>query len=375
MASVGKPAQTAQKSRKGKKSWRKNIDLDDIEQNLEVNRDKEIVLGSAPLFEVDVKGSQDSLSREMRAEKKLKSEEILNKRSAVPIIPSIHKKKPEQPRKKVDRELLKKIAGFEGSEARRRTQLERDGLVKSSGPKDLWGSVELPANESRRPLPPQPPLPDAEAVKVPDGGRSYNPELSEWKAAVTEEQKKYSKEERARLQLEAEQRRIEELMAQPSPEASETEESDAEDDREFKVGQLSVNPPTEEKRKTRAQINKRRRHQERLELHKRLKEKKSLLRQLPSAPSPAVPAVARPKEPKKLNRAHSGHPVMAEPLAIKLSDELDDSLRRVKSEGNLFKERLRSLQARGLVEARLPQKRKRQRRKLTEKWGFKDIQL
>lgn len=374
MASMGRPAQPAQKSRKGKKSWRKNIDLDDIEQDLEANREKEIVLGPAPLFEIDVKGSSNDLSREMREEKKLKSDEILNKRSAVPVIPSIHQKKQEKPRKKVDKELLKKIAGFESPAAKLQAQIARDGLVKSTGPKDLWGDEEEAPVVTKRPAPPQPPLPDAEAVEVPDGGRSYNPELSEWKASLAEEQKRYSKEENARIKREAEQTRIEELMAQPSPEASETEESDIETE-ESELGRLSVNPPASEKRKTRAQINKQRRHLQRLELQRRLKEKSRSLYQPTPASQPSASEAPRPKGPRKLNKAHSGHPVINQPLAIKLSDELDDSLRRVRGEGNLFKERLRSLQARGLVEARMPQKRRRSRRKQTEKWGFKDIKL
>ena len=42
---VGAPSQRAQASRKGKKAWRKNIDLDEVETGLEEIRTEEIVTG------------------------------------------------------------------------------------------------------------------------------------------------------------------------------------------------------------------------------------------------------------------------------------------------------------------------------------------
>ena len=42
---VGAPSQRTQSSRKGKKAWRKHIDLDDVEQGLEEMRVEERVTG------------------------------------------------------------------------------------------------------------------------------------------------------------------------------------------------------------------------------------------------------------------------------------------------------------------------------------------
>lgn len=42
---VGAPAQRSQSSRKGKRAWRKNVDIDDIEQGLEELRTEERVIG------------------------------------------------------------------------------------------------------------------------------------------------------------------------------------------------------------------------------------------------------------------------------------------------------------------------------------------
>lgn len=44
-SSVGAPAQLSQASRKGKKAWRKNVDLEEVEVGLEGMRAEERVTG------------------------------------------------------------------------------------------------------------------------------------------------------------------------------------------------------------------------------------------------------------------------------------------------------------------------------------------
>ncbi len=44
-AVIGAPAQRTQSSRKGKKAWRKNVDIGDVEQGLEEIREEERVVG------------------------------------------------------------------------------------------------------------------------------------------------------------------------------------------------------------------------------------------------------------------------------------------------------------------------------------------
>lgn len=64
------------------------------------------------------------------------------------------------------------------------------------------------------------------------------------------------------------------------------------------------------------------------------------------------------------------------PMELVLPDELQDSLRLLKPEGNLLKERFRSIMVRGKVETRRPiQQAKKKRRTLTEKWTYKDFQV
>ena len=60
---VGAPSQLSQNTRKGKKAWRKNIDIDNVEDGLETIRSEERVLGTAlhnqsdkDLFAIDLTG-------------------------------------------------------------------------------------------------------------------------------------------------------------------------------------------------------------------------------------------------------------------------------------------------------------------------------
>jgi nucleolar protein 53 len=63
-------------------------------------------------------------------------------------------------------------------------------------------------------------------------------------------------------------------------------------------------------------------------------------------------------------------------LELVLPDELQDSLRLLKPEGNLLKERYRNLLVRGKMESRRPISfAKKPKRKATEKWTHKDFML
>jgi len=61
---------------------------------------------------------------------------------------------------------------------------------------------------------------------------------------------------------------------------------------------------------------------------------------------------------------------------VVLSDELQDSLRLLKPEGNLLKDRFRSMMVRGRIESRRPIAfHKQAKTKATEKWTYKDWKL
>lgn len=44
-SAIGAPSQRSQGSRKGKRAWRKNVDIDEVEEGLEEIREEERVLG------------------------------------------------------------------------------------------------------------------------------------------------------------------------------------------------------------------------------------------------------------------------------------------------------------------------------------------
>ena len=64
------------------------------------------------------------------------------------------------------------------------------------------------------------------------------------------------------------------------------------------------------------------------------------------------------------------------PLEVVLPDELRDSLRLLKPEGNLLKDRFRTMMLQGKVEARrqIPYA-KQKKYTVSEKWSYKDWQL
>lgn len=405
---AGRPSQKTQKTRKGKKAWRKNIDLDQIEQDIEDKNEQEIVLGvtNEPIFTVDRKGSDEGLTNDMKKERKLKSHEILHARSAVPPVVAQHKKK-DHPKTKTKVKDVKGIlerAGFT-DKSTSSAQLERDGILKSGEASDLWGSApaepEAPAHRMpirpnpvpaavRKPAGPEPPIPGSVAIELPSAGISYNPALEDWKATILEAHKKLEKEEEKRIQAEEERARIEAIIAETESKLNEgaNDESDSSDQEEEeeeaqktdqKRTSLSVNPPVELKRKTRTQRNRERRHKQWLYDLKQLKEKRRFMQSLIDQNKAKnqmdnTETQKQPRAAKRKLKAHSAYPVMEEPLAIKLSDELDDSLRRLKPEGSLLKERMKSFQARGLVEARVPVKKRKSRHKMVEKHSFRHFQ-
>ena len=63
-------------------------------------------------------------------------------------------------------------------------------------------------------------------------------------------------------------------------------------------------------------------------------------------------------------------------LELVLPDELQESLRLLKPEGNLLKDRFRNILVRGLMETRRPiHQPKKARRTYTEKWSYKDFTI
>ena len=244
------------------------------------------------------------------------------------------------------------------------------------------------------------------AVKKPTGGYSYNPVFTDYEERLTAEGQKALEAENARLAALEADRLKQEAAARSAAEAEAAEAranlSEWEEDSEWEGVQSGVEDggrPVVKRpeRKTPAQRNrtKRRKEDERLAKHKaamkarrvqeqRIKdialeieerEQRKALIQQQDNDSDADGEFETSGE--KLRRKQIGKYKLPEKdLELVLPDELQESLRLLRPEGNLLKDRYRSMLVRGKVEARrhLPFK-KQAKRKLTEKWTHKDFVL
>ncbi|KAL2885649.1 60S ribosome subunit biogenesis protein NOP53 [Ceratocystis lukuohia] len=433
-AAPSAPAQHKQSSRKGKKAWRKNIDVTEVEQGLEERNDQIIQGGilaekeSEDLFDIDTKGdvaSKKSIPTRLRG---LKADEIINQRSAVPSVSL--RKRPAANSKVgdglVETKRLRKdwVSHKELSRLRRVADGEREFLEVKDASYDLWDAepvttsnddefnfipkaskAKLPSTMKEQPVSLAANGKAIPAVKKPTGGFSYNPTFDDYTNRLDTEGAKAMEAEKKRLeQIEIDRQRAE-AAARSAAEAEAAEakldlseweedsawegfESGAED---AAAAKASAKRP---QRKTQAQRNriKARKEEEQAANHERaMKRKQEQLRQLKR-----ITKEVEAQEQEKLaveaevgsssesegddsvlrRKAVSRLPLLEKELEIVLPDELQDSLRALKPEGNLLKDRYRNLLVRGRVDARKRVPFKKQRKgKLTEKWTYKDFKI
>ncbi|CCK72243.1 Nop53p KNAG_0J01620 [Huiozyma naganishii CBS 8797] len=444
-----RPAQHKQSSRKGKKAWRKNIDLTDLESTLEESKDNQIKYGADDiaavqddsLFQVDNDGDRalrERLIKRKQIKKNLKSTEILDAIKTNSKVGALthhkHRKghSEELPGgdahhgkgKKVQgvskREMLKllALAGRITGESKLENRVAKDGLIKSSS-FDLWGddkstqiqlssgikidksktekaSKELLtmsttswsiATKTPKTLK-EKPVTIKEFEQTPHAGKSYNPQKRDWSELFEKEYNLEKVREDNRIALEEYRERIRHLMEtlddneEADSSSSESEsEAEAEDDEEGSVDMgLSVNEAIQIKKKTKYQRNRARKHEEKVKLHKELKELKQQFKELENLEE-IVESIAVTKsegtKPKRRkannNKLGTRYGIMEEKLEIKFQDELGDSLRKLRPEGNLLYENVRKLQSSGKIESRIPTRQRRAKNKITEKWTHKDF--
>ncbi|KAI0837800.1 P60-like protein [Hypoxylon sp. FL0890] len=428
--STDAPATYKQPSRKGKKAWRKNVDVTEIEKGLE-ELNEEIIKGgvlaerpSDELFVIDTVGDV-ALPKKFpkHTSKPLKADEIIAARSAVPTPPS--RKRPGD--KTTDGILPEKRPRREYVTHKELNRLRRvaDGLHETTvevadASYDPWGTVAEPKTQaliedkrnekkkapksfSKKPVSLLASGKTPKAVPKPTGGYSYNPAFNDYEARYTEESNKAIEAERKRQQEEEAERLKKEAAARSAAEAEAAEAraelSEWEEDSEwegFQSGgeELKVSAKRPE-RKTKAQRNRiqRRKEEERRKRHEaktkvrkaQLEEIKRIAKEVSERELERKLAVANIEDSESsaddndeaLRRRQLGRLKLPEKdLELVLPDELQDSLRLLKPEGNLLKDRYRSLLIRGRIEARkrIPFK-KQAKTKLTEKWTYKDFSI
>jgi len=417
------PAQYKQPSRKGKKAWRKNVDVTEVQAGLDDVREQIIQGGviaektSDELFAVDTTGSAEIQKAVSKRHKPLKADEILAQRSAVPAVSSRKRlsdianegkrKKAKVSGKEYDR--LRSIA-YGGDQVKKDLvqtgddasydpwavqEVKRDPqfsfLEEKKAKREPSTLKHAPVSQTRtgKPIP---------AVRKPTGGKSYNPKFEDWQNELMRESDKAVEAEKKRLQEAREEaERLERAAAESESDSG--EESVWESEWEgFSEEDESLKKKRPE-RKTPSQRNKikRRKEKERLakheaktkakeaqvakikELAKSVEEKEKARDKVKSVLDKQVDEGAdeEGEEEELSKRQLRGRaPIPEAPLEIVLPDELRDSLRLLKPEGNLLKDRFRSMMIRGKVESRkqIPYA-KQKKYTVSEKWSYKDWEL
>lgn len=248
------------------------------------------------------------------------------------------------------------------------------------------------------------------AVSKPAGSHSYNPLFEEYANRLQSESEKAVEAEKKRLAKIEADRLKDEAMARSAAEADAAEaraelsewdedsawegfETDADNDEE----QQANAPRKQPKRKTTVQRNK---YKHRKELEGQQKHDAAMkardqqsqhIRQIAAqvaerdaqrAALAAMPSDSESEEDLgagevQLRKKRFGRTKLPEgDLELVLPDELRDSLRQLKPEGNLLKDRYRSMLVRGKLEnrRRIPFKKKPNAR-FSEKWSYKDFRI
>ncbi|KAG2237690.1 ribosome biogenesis protein Nop53/GLTSCR2 [Thamnidium elegans] len=394
----------SQPSRKGKKAWRKNVDITDIEEGQEELRSIERIVGhnkelkNEELFTIDVAGDS-GVKRKLAKDRPLRIDQILDQRSAVPAVKSKNAfKKPETTQvieskhefKSVDKILKRK------SDAPIKPVSKKKVKVSTDKSYDLWdepAAAEQQPNTDFLPVKAKLRVPKTvtekpaglihlAAVDTPEGGHSYNPDVIEHqkllvKANEVEERKievlKKLQEQlsyRDELKLLAGELSNTEITAEGKIISTAVDEEEQEEDLEDK--------PTDDKatkkrkaaeRKTRAQRHKSHRlATEELEKKQKLQERAirqqiDILRQIEEElkiknEELKINAEKRgerqAEEEKKGLKKLGKYTVPELPVDVQLTDELCETLRQLKPEGNMFRERFHSIQKRNIIEPRIP---------------------
>ncbi|KAI0672234.1 P60-like protein [Trametes maxima] len=414
-SSTGAPAQRSQSSRKGKRAWRKNVDIEPVEEGLEGLRAEERVTGAflqnkkdEELFQVDVRGDDEVRKTLPKfSERVLTSTKILSERSAVPAVfsrPTAGSKL--EKRKAVSYEDKSRLLRM-GKRLRKgpfnayvdpdqvgegSAMLELSEAAKKAGEYDVWAedvpdrpTVKAPQTENPRTHIALP------AVPSPHEGTSYNPPLTAHQQLLQAAHEKEEQRLKAGEELEALKAKLDkartvataEAMAAlngvPGMKIDEVAEEHADEDDAAEP----LPPKKMPSRKTKQQ----RRKAERLRAEKRaLAEKAARKRMLANVDSAKalrksigrnlatrerLRAQRQAALQEKLRLGLAGqkigkHVVPEGAIDVQLGEELSESLRALKPEGNLFRDRFINMQHRALIEPHAPNPPKKNRRKTKE---------
>ncbi|KAL1965023.1 hypothetical protein VTN77DRAFT_6223 [Rasamsonia byssochlamydoides] len=425
---VESPQQYKQPSRKGKKAWRKNVDLSEIQEGLRQVWEEEIKGGvvsekpSEELFTIDSTGSQEIQKAYRKQHKPLKADEILAQRSAIPAVDSRKRANSKvtdgiiEPKTKKHKSdwvshkewlRLKKVAQEANPVKKDDDEPSYDPWSDEKDPSPL-DNPKFSFLEKPKPIVAPPTLKKAPislaangkpvpAVKKPDAGTSYNPTFEDWDNLLRREGEKEVEAEKKRLEEERKEQERQRLIEQAKNDGDDGEVK-SDDESAWEGFESEYEKPEwlnkkRPQRKTQAQRNKIKRRKEAEQKAKweaQMKKKQQQVEQVKAIARRVQEEEEARKQLQKreedsseegddtvLRRRPLGKNFPPEkPLELVLPDELQDSLRRLKPEGNLLDDRFRNLIVNGKLEARKPvTQAKKPKRKLTEKWAYKDFQV
>lgn len=390
-------------SRKGKKAWRKNVDVTDIDLGLEAARDRHRIVGTTDAdFVIDQMPSANLMGI-----RPLKTQEILANKSRVPAVNPRKSRTTKSTRaKRTDVLRLVLLTGGKYKEENPTVKrIENDGIVRKMASVDLWGepgeivqdpTADFPAiiEHTAPKHPPSTikvqPITVRAYERIPHSGKSYNPLLELWKELIGREHGIELQLEVARQHAESNRARIAHLMETLKDQTgflSSEEELENEGNEEQVEGHeeknytLLINRPTIVKKKTRAKRNRLEKHKHREQAGRELSQLRQQLKDFTNIEgilAKYVECLERPCQAtaaKKLKRPKLfKHEIGHEPLEVKLSLELTNRLKNLKPEGNLLYDQMAILQLTGKIESRVPiAKRRKYTKKITEKWTYKDF--
>ncbi|KAL0091804.1 ribosome biogenesis protein Nop53/GLTSCR2 [Phycomyces blakesleeanus] len=362
----------AQPSRKGKKAWRKNIDITGVEDGLEVLRSEERVRGKTTpledhqLFTIDTVGDS-KVKRQLAKDKPLKVDEILAERSAVPAVNGRALRSSAKPASKgkpskYTLEKVEKIAKRKAEESA--APVKKKNKSSQTNTYDLWADAPVeeknpyledvrthkakaPATMEHTPKA----LVNHVNVVVPDAGASYNPSMEEHQKLLdkahsvelkkVEAAKKLDEQLAYRKELDDLAHELEEHNAHVNGETVEDEEETA----------ISADATEAEKkkqneiRKTRTKRNKERKAQLERALREKKQHERNIRKQIDKLEAIEEELAQRYADLENLSTKRDAHRE-AEALAgkkrlgkhyvqemsieVQLQDELSETLRQLK---------------------------------------------
>lgn len=380
---------------------------------------------SGDIFTVDTRGSEAVRQNYVKTHNPLKADEILAQRSVIPPVDNRKRSFSKitdgittSPSKK-----LKKNWVSNKELQRLKRSLDRSnhlsvGLPEDSGDItfDLWSGHNVPNDDAEyeylpgpKPKVAPPTVSHApiamtasgkavKAVKIPSADASYNPSFTDWDDLLNQEGQKAVEAEKKRLHaehLEAERAARIALISSEDATGARTDDESAWEGFESEYESSDWLKKKRPERKTQAQRNKikRRKEAEQQALHKaRMTDRRQQRQELElltksgqgdrvGAAEAAVIEIGNVSsdggDDSVLRRKRLRNiPIPEKNLEVVLPDELQESLRRLKPEGNLLNDRFRNLLVNGKIEARKPIfQPKKKRASYTEKWTYKDFQI